>query len=123
MAKWIAGTPNLRKVLDPAAGLGVFFRALLEETQLLTTLTAFDIDSQVLDEAEKLFENVSDALSFKSQDYLLSDWSEKYDAIICNPPYFRFQNFSRRNEILMDFQRHLQMKLTGLTNLHSLFPT
>jgi adenine-specific DNA-methyltransferase len=121
MAKWVAGTPNLRKVLDPAAGLGVFFRAILEETQQLTALTAFDIDSRVLDEAEKLFENVSDALSFKSQDYLLSDWSEKYDGIICNPPYFRFQNFSRRSEILMDFQLHLQMKLTGLTNLHSLF--
>ncbi|RMG01099.1 MAG: SAM-dependent DNA methyltransferase, partial [Acidobacteria bacterium] len=50
-----------------------------------------------------------------------NDWNNRYDGIICNPPYQRFQNYKNRNEILAEFQSRLGLALSGLTNLHTLF--
>ena len=43
MAKWIVGNKNLKTVLDPAFGLGVFARAI-REINTDCSIKGFDID-------------------------------------------------------------------------------
>ncbi|MHA2644562.1 MAG: HsdM family class I SAM-dependent methyltransferase, partial [bacterium JZ-2024 1] len=123
MAKWIISNPKCRTILDPAVGLGIFFRAILKEAASNSyQLIGYDIDPQVLKKARTLFQDYKDYdIRLINRDYMFNDWNNRYDGIICNPPYQRFQNYKNRNEILAEFQSRLGLSLSGLTNLHTLF--
>jgi len=122
MAKWITSNPQCNTILDPAVGLGVFFRAILKEADVTSyQLIGYDVDPQVLKKAKILFQGYEDSIRLINRDYMFNDWNNRYDGIICNPPYKRFQNYKNRNEILAEFQSRLGLALSGLTNLHTLF--
>lgn len=122
MAKWITSNPQCNTILDPAVGLGVFFRAILKEAHVTSyQLIGYDVDPQVLKKAKILFQGYEDSIRLINRDYMFNDWNNRYDGIICNPPYQRFQNYKNRNEILAEFQSRLGLALSGLTNLHTLF--
>ncbi len=123
MAKWIISNSQCKTILDPAVGLGIFFRAILKEANLVSyQLIGYDVDPQVLKKAKILFQGYDDyRIRFVNHDYMFNDWNNRYDGIICNPPYHRFQNYPNRNEILAEFQSRLGLVLSGLTNLHTLF--
>ena len=123
MAKWVISNPQCRTILDPAVGLGIFFRAILKEAASNSyQLIGYDIDPQVLKKARTLFQDYKDYdIRLINRDYMFNDWNNRYDGIICNPPYQRFQNYKNRNEILTEFQSRLGLSLSGLTNLHTLF--
>ncbi len=123
MAKWVISNPQCRTILDPAVGLGIFFRAILKEASSNSyQLIGYDIDPQVLKRARTLFQDYKDYdIRLINRDYMFNDWNNRYDGIICNPPYQRFQNYKNRNEILAEFQNRLGLSLSGLTNLHTLF--
>ena len=122
MAKWITSNPQCNTILDPAVGLGVFFRAILKEADVTSyQLIGYDVDPQVLKKAKILFQGYEDGIRLINRDYMFNDWNNRYDGIICNPPYQRFQNYKNRNEILAEFQSRLGLALSGLTNLHTLF--
>lgn len=123
MAKWVISNPKCRTILDPAVGLGIFFRAILKEAASNSyQLIGYDIDPQVLKKAITLFQDYKDYdIRLVNRDYMFNDWNNRYDGIICNPPYQRFQNYGDRNEILAEFQSRLGLPLSRLTNLYTLF--
>jgi adenine-specific DNA-methyltransferase len=124
MAKWIVSKQNCKLILDPATGLGIFLRAILNQTDSNNEyqLIGYDIDSRVLEKAQALFQNYGNYnVRFINRDYMFNDWDTKYDGIICNPPYQRFQKYKNRNKILAEFHNRLGLTLSGLTNLHTLF--
>ncbi len=123
MARWITANPKCRAILDPAVGLGVFFRAIDKvKPQHSYKFTGYDIDPTALAEAEALFSNSRHTnVELKLRDYLFNDWRAKYDGIICNPPYFRFQNYKNRAASLREFQSRLGMNLSGFTNIYTMF--
>ena len=51
---------------------------------------------------------------------MYNDWKNKYDGIICNPPYFKFHDYDNKN-ILKEIETNLNCKLNGFTNLYTLF--
>jgi adenine-specific DNA-methyltransferase len=51
---------------------------------------------------------------------MYNDWKNKYDGIICNPPYFKFHDYDNKN-ILKEIETNLKCKLNGFTNLYTLF--
>ena len=59
-------------------------------------------------------------LKIYNEDYLDADVG-KFDAIICNPPYMRFQNFYNRHDILPKLEKKLDIKLVGYSNIASVF--
>ncbi len=87
MAKWLLGNENLKSVLEPAFGLGVFSRAILAEKKV--DIKGFEIDQNIYKEAKKSFDG-NENVSIILEDYIYNDWKNKYDGIICNPPYFKF---------------------------------
>lgn len=113
MCRW-AGK-NAVNMLDPAVGNSVF---LTQMNSLYPdcTLTGYEIDSCILN----YFGNPANA-NLRNEDYLLNDWETQYEAIVCNPPYNRFQAIPNRDEIIDKINLHTGMKYSSYTNLYILF--
>ncbi len=118
MAKWITENKNLETVLDPAFGLGVFAR-VIRQTNKECFITGFDIDSTILSQAANIFDNEKNT-SIQLKDYMFNDWENRYDGIICNPPYFKFHDYENKTT-LKEIEEKLGLKLNGFTNLYTLF--
>jgi adenine-specific DNA-methyltransferase len=118
LCNWLMQHNNLKTVLEPAFGLGVFSRILLNEKPDIQ-IKGYDIDSKIFNEAKvhfSPFENVELYL----KDYMFNDWKDKYDGIVCNPPYFKFHDYNNK-EVLKEIEKNLEFKPNGFTNLYTLF--
>lgn len=118
MAKWLLGNDNLKNVLEPAFGLGIFSRALLNRREDLN-IKGFEIDKNIFEKSRNIFEE-HENVNIQQKDYIYNDWDNKYDGIICNPPYFKFHDYDNKN-ILKEIEERTSFKLNGFTNLYSLF--
>ncbi len=118
MARWILGNDNLKTVLEPAFGLGIFSRALLNQKKGIN-IKGFEIDKTIFKEAQTYFDAYKN-VAIHLEDYMYNDWKNKYDGIICNPPYFKFHDYDNKN-ILKEIEANLKCKLNGFTNLYTLF--
>lgn len=118
MADWLLGNQNLKTVLEPAFGLGVFSRALLSKKSDLS-IKGFDIDDRIFTESKEIFHDFTN-VDLHLEDYMFNDWNNKYDGIICNPPYFKFHDYDNKT-ILNEIENRLKIKLNGFTNLYTLF--
>jgi adenine-specific DNA-methyltransferase len=118
LTQWLMGNPHLQSVQEPAFGLGLFSRLLLSKKRDLS-IKAFEIDPVILATAKKCFEDVPNVEIFP-HDYMENDWQNKYDGIICNPPYFKFHDYNNKM-ILKTVEEKLHCSLTGFTNLYTLF--
>jgi adenine-specific DNA-methyltransferase len=118
MAKWILGNNNLKTVLEPAFGLGVFSRAILSHKEDVE-IKGFEVDNTIYENAKQYFDDTEN-VRLLLQDYICNDWTSKYDGIICNPPYFKFHDYDNKN-ILKEIETKLNCKLNGFTNLYTLF--
>lgn len=118
MCKWILGCNSLQNVLEPAFGLGIFSRIMLKAKPFLK-IKGFDIDPQIFDEAQNSFSKSSN-VTLLLQDYMYNDWNNKYDGIICNPPYFKFHNYDNKG-VINEIERRIGCSLNGFTNLYTLF--
>jgi adenine-specific DNA-methyltransferase len=118
LTQWLLGNPNLQTIQEPAFGLGIFSRLLLSQQKNLT-IKAFEIDSTILSVAKKYFTDIPNVKIF-AQDYMENDWQNKYDGIVCNPPYFKFHDYDNKTMLKM-VEEKLHCPLTGFTNLYTLF--
>lgn len=114
MVEWILSGSSRMSVHDPAFGLGAF----LENAPMACEFSGMDIDGSVLD----FYKAHRDAGSVRlsQSDYLL-DFGAKYDNIVCNPPYLRFQKFLNRERVFREFRERLGVRLSGYTNIASAF--
>ena len=120
MTDWILrDNPLCHKILEPAFGLGVFSRSILR-SKLQIEITGYDVDDRILGVAKNNFSSKSDIVSIKKIDYLESNWDEKYDAIICNPPYLKFHDYDN-GRYIPQVNGHLGTNLNGFTNIYTLF--
>ncbi|MDO5510484.1 MAG: Eco57I restriction-modification methylase domain-containing protein [Weeksellaceae bacterium] len=118
MSKWILGNKQLKTVLDPAFGLGIFARTI-RKTNQTCSIKGFEVDEIILQEAESIFSSDNNTeIIFK--DYMFNDWGNRYDGIICNPPYFKFHDYDNKT-VLKEIDDNLGLKLNGFTNLYTLF--
>lgn len=111
MVKWVL-EKSPSKLLDPAVGLGVFLD-IADSINPNVEKVGYEIDPVILN---KYCNNHSYKSLVYNKDYL-SDFSDiKYDSIICNPPYNRFQNIKNRKEYISDFEKKIGIKLNGYSN-------
>lgn len=118
MVDWVLQTPNLTKLLEPAFGLGIFSRLILKNKEDVN-IKAFDIDENIFNIAKQNFDDKNN-INYFLEDYLFNDWNNKYDAIICNPPYFKFHDYENK-ETLEEVKTRLKIDLSGFTNIYTLF--
>ncbi|WP_237593070.1 Eco57I restriction-modification methylase domain-containing protein [Actinobacillus pleuropneumoniae] len=117
MTDWIVTRKNLKTILEPAFGLGIFSRKILEKNVAIT-IDAYEVDNVIansaliyLDKKEKYHINI--------KNYIDSDY-KKYDGIICNPPYLKFHNYDNEYNV-SKINSELGLELTKFTNLYALF--
>lgn len=113
MCEWAC--ENAKTLLDPAVGNSVFLKYARAEVKNCK-LYGYEIDENILD----FFGNPSKATIY-NLDYLVNDWDKKYDSIVCNPPYNRFQSISNRTEVLEEIYKHTGVKYSSYTNQYILF--
>lgn len=101
-------------VLDPAVGNGVFLSCLEKLSPRKLTYTAYDIDKEVLNQLQT---SVASPVQLQVKDYLTDFSDHKYDVIICNPPYHKFQEIPSRKEYIAAFYERFHMKISGFSNL------
>lgn len=108
------------KLFDPAFGLGSFFFAA-EKIAPDSIFEGIERDKKVLDHffSDHSITNL-ESLRLKQGDYF-SAWGASYPAIVCNPPYMRFQNFLDRDKVIPEIEKRTGLKLSGYTNLASAF--
>ncbi len=117
MASWVCKI-RPTSILDPSFGLGIFYEAIsktINPTKI--KYTAYEIDENILSFSEYMSSN---NLNIINNDYLEAD-NGKFDAIICNPPYMRFQKFLNRHNILAKIEGKIGKKLVGYSNISSVF--
>lgn len=118
MIDWVLGKSQVQSILEPAFGLGVFSRLILEQKRDIN-ITSFDVDPVIFEIAKQNFNKFSN-INYFLEDYLFNDWNSKYDAIICNPPYFKFHDYENK-KTLEEIKKRLNINLSGFTNVYTLF--
>ncbi|HHX38863.1 MAG TPA: N-6 DNA methylase [Armatimonadetes bacterium] len=116
MVRWVL-EGGARRVYDPAFGLGAFYRAARE----IAGDVAFEgseVDPVILGVWRARGEG--NGLVVRQEDYLRA-WGRQWPAIVCNPPYRRFQKFLGREEVFAAFEERLGVRLSGYTNIASAF--
>lgn len=113
MTKWACDGAST--MLDPAVGNSVFFKYTKKHNPHCQ-MFGFEKDKKIID----YFGNPFGATLFE-KDYFDGDWNSEYDAIVCNPPYSKFQAISDRDQIIKNIFNHTGIRCSGYTNLYLLF--
>jgi len=118
MCDWLLQDDNFTTLLEPAFGLGIFSRIILKKKPGVH-ITGFDVDKNIYNIAKNNFIN-NNNVKLYLEDYLHNDWNNKYDRIICNPPYLKFHDYENK-KALSEIKKKLNLHLTGFTNIYTLF--
>lgn len=123
MAGWVSAHHSPASVLDPALGLGIFLRALLEyQPDPVPRMTGYEIDPSIAGQARTLFaDNGIDYLQIKLSSFLTSTWESKYDAVLCNPPYRKFRGLPGKDELVEQVKINTGIKISKTANLYTFF--
>ncbi|EMN50466.1 Eco57I restriction-modification methylase [Leptospira interrogans str. L1207] len=124
-AERITSSEGLKRILDPAIGNGVFFESVLNRLpDLNAEWVGFDLDIECLSSSRAVLENrISDSsiLSFYDRDFLLQEENQKFDVILCNPPYRKINDKNYSKELIQQFEGKSDRKLPGTANLYVFF--
>lgn len=120
MGEWVLdGLPDTARILEPAFGLGVFSRVMTKRHPGIR-IVGYDVDERIIKYAKGNFNNVENGPILKKRNYITSSWRDKYDGIICNPPYMKFHDYDNGTFVSYVNER-LHTNLNGFTNLYTLF--
>lgn len=93
------------KVLEPAAGEGIFIESMLEENQDIE-IEALDMNCEAVNVLKHKFGNRKEVISIREADTLFDKQLDvygksggHYDRIIGNPPYGAWQDYQRRKDL------------------------
>ena len=117
MCRWVMAHEP-KEVYDPSFGLGAFFKGA-QSVDSRVEFHASEIDPRIL-EFYAQTNDTPKTLHVACEDYL-SVWNQRHEAIVCNPPYMRFQLFKNRDTVFASFVQHLDCRLSGYTNIASAF--
>ena len=111
MVRW-ALKKNAKNFLDPAVGPGIF-------PQMANELGA-KVKKTVVEYEPSMIAKFKDGNKYNVKlvcsDYLALDSETKYDAIVCNPPYNKFQAIPNRDLYREIFSKKYGVCLSGYTN-------
>ena len=110
-------TVNTRKMLDPAVGLGILTKTAYSYNKNLQ-IEACEIDPKIIEDFQ-----MKNRYPYKlhRNDYLTTPFYGLFDAIICNPPYNKFQYVPNRNKLIADFKKLYNISMSGYSNLYVYF--
>lgn len=116
MLDWAINGATNYEVLEPSCGNGVFLRQMKEKNTAFQSLTAIELDKI---EAEK-----ANAIDLENATIVNTDFhnfcnttEQKFDLVIGNPPYIRYQFFDSLQQIVAEeIFKKAGLKYSKLTN-------
>jgi len=125
MSEWILNHPKKKlKILDPAAGFGIFERALEYENKnnyKNLTVDLWEIDSAISNELSKIVQRLDIDARIFNADFLNGAWNELYDGIIANPPYYKHHHIKNKNEVYQKICLKASFRFSVQTNIYCWF--
>ena len=112
MVSW-AISDNTSSFLDPAVGPGIFLDCA-DKIKSGLKKKAYDVDPLMLEKLKKSGQSKKTEVILK--DYLTEDQEIKFDAIVCNPPYNKFQQIDNRYNLIDVFEGKYGIKMSGYSN-------
>ena len=115
--KWGINGSSDYDILEPSCGDGVFLEQLLDNNHKFNSVTAIEFDEIEAEKAEKI--KLSNKTVINTDFHLYcNETIVKYDLVIGNPPYIRFQYFQpeQQNEAIKVFNK-AGLKYSKLTNV------
>lgn len=97
--------------LDPAVGMGAFTDVASFSN---VNITACEIDQNIICE---LKEKTNYKMTLCAEDYLYKEFDIKFDYIVCNPPYNKFQEIANRDNLRDLFHKYYNIRMSGYSNL------
>lgn len=120
MSSWVLyGIEGKADVLEPAFGLGVFTRSMHKLNPQIRVV-GYEIDRIMYAYAKENFANSRYDVTLSNENYLTASWTEKFDGIICNPPYQKFHDYDNATLVPL-VNKKLHTHLNGFTNIYTLF--
>lgn len=124
MSQWIIGNKkdNLR-ILDPAAGFGVFEHSINELNNKVKNLNfdLWEIDEYISKKLRESLDYSRIPAQVIADDFLRGTWHKKYDGIIANPPYYKHHHIKNKNRIYEEFCIKSFFKFSIQTNIYCWF--
>ena len=125
-AHQLLGSGPLR-FLDPAIGTGAFYSALLGEwpAASIVAATGFEVDPYYARCCNTLWQGTP--LRLRTEDFTAavppSAEAERFDLVICNPPYVRHHHLGRsaKTRLKMSSMRVTGLRLSGQAGLYAHF--
>lgn len=111
--------------IDPALGTGVFYGALRQvfDEKQINCAVGYEIDAHYATPARELWSDTQ--LEVKEEDFTCvktQEESQKYNLLICNPPYSRHHHLGADKRRLRDKAKESSgMSLSGLAGLYCYF--
>jgi len=109
MSKWILKL-NPKTILDPSVGFGSLIHKFYNKKNI--KITAVEKDKNIFKFVKKIFKSNTDIYN---EDFLNFNSKIKYDAIIANPPYIRFQKREIEKKIFEKFEKIVGRKISKLS--------
>lgn len=113
MLRWVLNNNDASEILDPSWGLGVFYDQLKKMDREIF-FTGYDIDKKILNYRQQ------GNFDLHIEDFIQAEITQKYKAIICNPPYLNFRKYEAKKQV-EHINEHYKISLKKSCNLCVLF--
>ncbi|MFQ5548373.1 MAG: class I SAM-dependent DNA methyltransferase [Woeseia sp.] len=126
MSQWLVGlSVYAPRILDPCAGLGVFERALTTTDPELAAnarFTLWEKDKRLALDLARVCDRIAIHSSVIGKDFLDEHaWSETYDGIIANPPYYKHHFVENKEDIRSVISSRVGANFSVQTNVYCWF--
>ena len=110
MLRWGINGSSTFDILEPSCGDGVFLEQILKQKQKYKSITAIEFDEIEAKKADKI--ELADTKIINADFHVYcNDTTDKFDLVIGNPPYIRYQYFNEDQQK----EAALVFKKAGLT--------
>lgn len=113
-----------RRMLDPAVGPGIFPACALElpDEHRPVEVDCYDVDAQALSIArDRLTDWNTARVRVHLADFLARPPRDRFDAIVCNPPYIRHHDAKVPPQVYENLEAEYGLRLSRMTNVYALF--
>lgn len=114
--KWAFNGNKELDILEPSCGDGVFLKEIQKKNYQYNSVTAIEFDEVEAEKSESIGLNKSTVINEDFHKYCINT-EKKFDLIVGNPPYIRYQYFDReQQQYAADIFNKASLKYSKLTN-------
>lgn len=123
MSKWVLDSEKQEmEVLDPAAGFGVFPRAMTSfNKRKKIHFDLWEIDGNIAKKLKDVVQEIKTEAVIHQADFLKNGWDKKYDGIIANPPYFKHHYINEKEKVFQEVCLRTYFRFSIQTNIYCWF--